>query len=278
LSARIVALAVALVALAAPAAHASWITFGCRYDLCRATPTGKRLHRLTHFHHQSTPHQISISTDGRRLTFGNVLANGNARARRTLKAQHGEIKWAPQVSSSGRKLVWLEHYSLGGPTYLCQGPFAGGRPRCRTPAGFITVHWGPGSRLIGLPEDAGTGPCYIVAGRCGRPVILANGVNVPVRPSPDGRLLAASVDEAGGRFIGIFSVRTRRLVRKLTRGPSDMDPSWSPDGRQIVFTRHENETPSASGEYTFEGEIAVVGARGGPVRHVARGVAPVWSR
>jgi hypothetical protein len=52
-------------------------------------------------------------------------------------------------------------------------------------------------------------------------------------------------------------------ARRLTRRGGDDQPSWSPHGRLIAFTR--------------KGRVYTVPARGGRVRRVTRGFNPVWS-
>jgi TolB protein len=53
--------------------------------------------------------------------------------------------------------------------------------------------------------------------------------------SPDGAALAYSVnDHAGGADIFIVPLADPSKSRHLTRGDH---PSWSPDGRQLVFER-----------------------------------------
>jgi dipeptidyl aminopeptidase/acylaminoacyl peptidase len=88
--------------------------------------------------------------------------------------------------------------------------------------------------------------------------------------SPDGTLVAATraaVDATQGE-IAIYSATTARLVRVLTSGPADSQPTWSPDGRSIAFTRGQ-------------GGLWVVRAAGRPgsERRILRsGFQPVWVR
>ena len=72
---------------------------------------------------------------------------------------------------------------------------------------------------------------------------------------PDGRQLA-TIEQVSEL---INNVR----VRSVTSGRGDSQPSWSPDGTRIVFTRARS--------------LYVVPAAGGAARRiVAAGVQPVW--
>jgi len=55
------------------------------------------------------------------------------------------------------------------------------------------------------------------------------------RPSPDGSLLAASM-QVGDESRIVVTDRTGRQVRTLTSGAAHYYPTWSPDGTWIVFT------------------------------------------
>ena len=88
--------------------------------------------------------------------------------------------------------------------------------------------------------------------------------------SPDGSLVAATrapVDGFQGE-IALYSTATAQLVRVLTSGPADSQPTWSPNGRSLAFTRDS-------------GGLWVVRATGRPGserRILASGIQPVWVR
>ena len=91
--------------------------------------------------------------------------------------------------------------------------------------------------------------------------------------APDGRSAVATAyasDEQidntidGSGSIVLFGVGTALPVRELTSGPSDAYPSFSPDGRAVVFQRG--------------GAVHVVRTGGGRARRLVRGLQPTWGR
>lgn len=79
------------------------------------------------------------------------------------------------------------------------------------------------------------------------------------------------VFDSGAPSFNIFtvSVKTRQIVR-LTRDRRSSDPSWSPDGKHLVFSKFSRNGRG--------GGVYVMRADGRGVRRVARdGSSPVWS-
>ena len=91
--------------------------------------------------------------------------------------------------------------------------------------------------------------------------------------SPDGRRLVATayrsddqVDntvETPGQLL-LFDVASALPIRELTPGPSDLYPSFSPNGRSVIFER--------------SGSVRTIGASGGRVKRVVKGTQPTWGR
>jgi Tol biopolymer transport system component len=93
--------------------------------------------------------------------------------------------------------------------------------------------------------------------------------------SPDGRLVAVRLGAAQGRnSIALFSLATGKFVRRLTKGSSDSDPDWSPDGKRIVFTRYTSpckQADTCTELYTVRSD-----GRGQPRSLGIPGVEPTW--
>lgn len=95
--------------------------------------------------------------------------------------------------------------------------------------------------------------------------------------SPDGRRLAVVARRMGHPGIWIVNLQTER-VRRLTAGLFDSSPAWSPNGRQIVFTR-----PSVLESRQYDDELYAIAPTGGTPKRLTRTPrieesAPSWSR
>jgi eukaryotic-like serine/threonine-protein kinase len=55
--------------------------------------------------------------------------------------------------------------------------------------------------------------------------------------APDGSRFAFRSDRAGPQQIYLSDVNNMRSVRQLTAGPFDVPSSWTPDGKELIFTR-----------------------------------------
>jgi TolB protein len=89
--------------------------------------------------------------------------------------------------------------------------------------------------------------------------------------SPDGRMVAYSLESEGNTDIYVLNIATRQS-RRLTSGYAiDTSPSWSPDGSQIVFNSDRGGSP----------QLYVVSAGGGEPVRISHGSGqystPVWS-
>jgi Tol biopolymer transport system component len=88
----------------------------------------------------------------------------------------------------------------------------------------------------------------------------------------DGRIVfTRALNGPGGTLVSgrgsTPSGRTETGLRRVTdpRDGWDADPAWSPDGRQIAFTRHTRSIPSRVGDFE---EIFVVDADGSHLRRL----------
>ncbi len=99
------------------------------------------------------------------------------------------------------------------------------------------------------------------------------------RISPDGSLAAytlVTVAEKGDRYetsLWVVSTDGQSAPRRLTAGPRDRAPRWSPDGQTIAFVRSTSDTGAAQ-IYL----LPLVGGEAHRLTEVAKGAgAPVWS-
>lgn len=93
------------------------------------------------------------------------------------------------------------------------------------------------------------------------------------RFSPDDRQLVMTQSTRGNADIHLYDIQSGRMQRLTTEPSIDTEPSFSPDGRQIVFRSNR------SGEGT--GNLYVMNADGTGVRRITFGQGiystPVWS-
>jgi hypothetical protein len=280
---------VAVALCTAPRARADVLLYRCGDDVCRVGDDGHGRDQLTTGGGYSW---LSASRDGTRLavskaTFAYVLDGSGRQLGGALP--RGGAALVAQVSPDGRQVATLELLGELSPPPINAPP--GSPPTLGFhPYLFVAATDGSGREVAArdvtdaawlggkvVRSDGSAQPPYprglcLLASNadfaCERDVARdpANDLTGPAL-SPDGRLLAAarSPSEAnrGTGPIGLFDAGSGALLRSLTTGDTDGLPSFSPDGRQVAFTRDH--------------DIYTVGAGGGtPHRVVAGGVQPVW--
>jgi hypothetical protein len=285
-------------ALAAPSGAAS-IVYTCGANLCRIDPKKpKRVTHLTRDGKQGGPRYSSpsLSTNGRTLSFLKardlMLANGNARARRKID-NSVSLAW---LAPSGRQVALIKSISTiisPGFTYPFYSPpvygfvpflFVRGANETESHTlarSIVTAGW-LGDRIVMAVQRDGDGVqpddiCVAVPpeadGVCER-TIASDGVRTlsSGHGSPDGRYLVAVAEpwsdaqdynQTFAGSIALFDPNTGTRLRDLTAGPADSHPTFSPDGKQVAFTRGH--------------DIYVVKTAGGGAKLLRRGGnEPTW--
>lgn len=92
-----------------------------------------------------------------------------------------------------------------------------------------------------------------------------------------GRVRDDQIDHVGIYAMGVDGSHLRRVTLPPRRAAEDGDPQWSPDGRRLVFVRHNMTASPAGGQAVF-----VVDADGSHLRRVTpwklrAGDGPDWS-
>jgi hypothetical protein len=283
--------ALAAVALAANAGAATprqgSILFRCGDNLCSVAPDGSGRKQLTTDGHSGGPSYgwLSASKDGSRLgvAFGNKAYVLNRSGRRVAGPfrSRGAVLVA-QIRPDGRQLATIEQV----PDILVPPPpslpinvltpylflaSASGAGRDTVARSTATTGW-LGNRLM-RDDPANAEPfeqeiCLLASNAdsdCARPLAVDPGHELwGPAASPDGRFIAvarAPLKKYAGE-IALYNSATGARVRSVTTGAGDSQPSWSPDGKRIVFTRGR--------------ALYVVPAAGGPARKIAAGIQPVW--
>jgi dipeptidyl aminopeptidase/acylaminoacyl peptidase len=188
-----------------------------------------------------------------------------------------------QIRPDGRQVATIE--SIGeiqpAPGPLLQIPYlflagADGSGREAVARSTVATAW-LGNRLL-RDETADAAPyeqqiCLLASNTdfpCERLVAAEPGRDLwDPAVSPDGSLVAATraaIDGFQGE-IALYSTATARLVRVLTSGPADSQPTWAPNGRAIAFTRGK------AGLW-----VVRTGRPGSERRILSSGIQPVWVR
>jgi Tol biopolymer transport system component len=196
----------------------------------------------------------------------------------------------PAISPDRRWVVFASTRDRTEGTSLWIAPLAmEARPRRLTEGTAIDAHptWTPDGRAIVFASTRTAGAfdlfqLAIAAGApSGAPVRLTTGDGHEVTPTVarDGTIVYTAVTLKGGQEIeSHLEERTPDgAIRRLTSGPADSSPAFSPDGGTIVFAR-----PEARGE-TPDSELWWTTRSGEPVRRVVDlpltdESGPVWSR
>jgi hypothetical protein len=296
------ALAAVLALACAAGAQASSIVYVCAPNLCRIDPEHpKKVTRLTRDGRASGPVYLSpsLSTKATRLSFvkGNrlYLARGNAtHARRVdepvgtavtrMRPDGTQVAYIRSVNTIISPGSFYPYYSppvYGFVPFLFTRPSSGAKgqtvARDTTSTGWLRDRVllpypvpGEGARADGIcvaPPPGGEGVCERMVAVDPQGRTLSNPA-----ASPDGRYLVVVaepfVDDPNSTqtfrgAIALYNPATGELLRDLTTAHADGTPAFSPDGRQVAFTRDEDL-------YV----VAVAGGRPKLLRHGVRD--PTW--
>jgi Tol biopolymer transport system component len=74
-----------------------------------------------------------------------------------------------------------------------------------------------------------------------QPLAVASGAYYTPRVSPDGNLIAVSVDGDKGQDIFVYDISRDTMSRVTFTGEGNLWPVWAPDGKHLVFTSRNAE-------------------------------------
>jgi TolB protein len=210
---------------------------------------GSNQHQLTHLH--SIALSPRVSPDGSRVAFSaiskgawEILMWSNDLSRLVAFPRFGGANLSPAWSSDGMKLAFSSSRTGDPEIYVVDASGANLRR--------VTAYKGPDVSPVWNPKT--NAQIAWVSGRTGLPQIYtmeSDGTNVQrmtdqgyaVSPSwsPNGQFLAFAwirhygPGAPGAQDIYIMDITTRKFVQLTHNGRKNDFPSWSPDGRHIVF-------------------------------------------
>lgn len=173
---------------------------------------------------------------------------------RQLTTAEGEMAFSPRFSQDGTQVI----YSLanGGNTDIYRGDIASGSSTRLTSAPSIETapSLSPdGSQIVFESDRSGTQQLYIMSANGGdaRRISFGDGrYGTPVW-SPRGDLIAFTKQNAGRFHIGVMRTDGSE-ERLLTASFLDEGPSWSPNGRVIMFMRETQGAGGTSSLYSVD--------------------------
>jgi Tol biopolymer transport system component len=206
---------------------------------------------------------------GERHELFKVQPDGTGLVRLTRNSVDDE---APRWSPDGRRLLALADGRL-----VVRSPV--GRVQRRLSVAGFEPSWSPDGSLIaylvgrcpdptGKTDDACADLWVIRADGTGRRRLAAEDVDLTVvaRPyawAPDGRRLVYMKAGGAGRLVVVETRDARKRILGGTQGELSTDPSWSPDGRWIAFSRQRGP---------FQGsDLYLVAPDGTRLHRIARG-------
>jgi len=195
--------------------------------------------------------------------------------RRALADQPGTMTFAPRFSPDGQTVVYS--LSAGGNTDIYKMRLGGGaavrltsEPSIETAPSFSP----DGKQIVFESDRSGSQQLYVMSANGGQARRISFGKGRYGTPvwSPRGDLVAFT-KQSGGRFhIGVMRLDGDR-ERLLTASFLDEGPSWSPNGRVIMFMR---ETSGAGGEVALY-SVDITGRNLQRVKTNGGASDPAWS-
>jgi TolB protein len=183
----------------------------------------------------------------------NLLDVGSV-SKRQVQTAEGEMAFSPRFSKDGSHVV----YSIanGGNTDLYISDLNSGASTRLTSAPSIETapSFSPdGSRIVFESDRSGGSQIYIMSAGGGEPQRVSFGAGRYGTPvwSPRGDLIAFTNQEGGQFHIGVMRTDGSE-ERILTTSFLDEGPTWSPNGRVLMFSRETQGAGGTSALYSVD--------------------------
>lgn len=197
-----------------------------------------------------------------------------ATSRKIPVYREGTLNLSPSFSPDGQKIAFAHSHDSNVDIYVCERVCT--EPRRLTNSSAIDTNpvWSPsGTQLAFTSDRSGRPNIYVMEsdGSDVRRISFEGEYNDGATWRPDGTHIAYASRRGGRRFQIAVTGLIDLATRTLTNGPDSYEePSYSPDGRRLVFTQKRGK----------ESQIFVMDANGDNWRqltHEGNSMGPDWS-
>ena len=162
------------------------------------------------------------------------LVTGQRTVLANFKGNNSSPSWSPD----GRRLAIVLTYNANSQIYLIDADGSNLKPLIQSAHIDTEPVWSPDGKLIYFTSDRGGRPqIYKVSSSGGEPQRLSFEGNQNLNPnvSPDGKMLSYVTQDEGRFRVVLHDLQTGQIT-KITDGPFDEAPKFSPNGHVILYS------------------------------------------
>ena len=162
------------------------------------------------------------------------LVTGQRTVLANFKGNNSSPSWSPD----GRRLAIVLTYNANSQIYLIDADGSNLKPLIQSANIDTEPVWSPDGKLIYFTSDRGGRPqIYKVSSSGGEPQRLSFEGNQNLNPnvSPDGKMLSYVTQDEGRFRVVLHDLQTGQIT-KITDGPFDEAPKFSPNGHVILYS------------------------------------------